>query len=255
MFSFCKKESSGPRSRIAEVGWVIDAESAGFIWSSPQRVAREEAETRHPKSLRYCPAMLDHEARLFEVLCPIDLRVRIGRDEKTGAPVLVNAAGDQSTIRSSHLGKMLHLVSPKEWRQADRPVIQLSTPYLFVSDEPIWMTQLPPINFYNPNPWPGLLSGGRFPIDVWPRHLMWAMEWYDTSKELVLRRGDPLFYCRFETMDPSRPVKLIEAEMTSALREQIKGASAVTNYVNRTFSLFATARERRPKQLLTPKVR
>ena len=83
---------------------------------------------------------------------------------------------------------MLVLVPQKEWRKKDRPVIQIITPYLFVADEPIYMTQLPAFNHYHPNPLPGVLVGGRFPIDVWPRHLMWAMEWHDTSRELVPKR-------------------------------------------------------------------
>jgi hypothetical protein len=114
------------------------------------------------------------------------------------------------------------------------------------------MTQVPPFTHYPKHPWPGLLIGGRFPIHVWPRHLMWAFEWYEPGKELLLRRGDPWFYVRFETEDPSRPVKLVEAEMTEPLRHYLDSISTVTNYVSRTFSLFATAKERRPKTLLTP---
>ena len=253
MFSLFKRAHAA-LARQAEVGWIIDAEKAGFIWAEPTRVRTEESDQTHAKSLRVCPAMLDHEARLFEVACPIDLRVKLARDDK-GQLTLVNVAGDQSTIRSKHLGQMLVLVPQKEWRKKDRPVIQIITPYLFLADEPIYMTQLPAFNHYQPNPLPGVLVGGRFPIDVWPRHLMWAMEWHDTSRELVLKRGEPWFYVRFEAHDPSRPIKLVEAEMTPALSEYIKGVSSVTNYVNRTFSLFKTARERRPKTLLTRKMR
>ena len=75
------------------------------------------------------------------------------------------------------------------------------------------------------------------------------------SRDLILRRGEPWFYVRFETEDPSRPVRLIEAEMTPQLKEYVGGLNAVTNYVNRTFSLFSTARERRPKRLLVAKQR
>ena len=248
------KRAHAALARQAEVGWIIDAEKAGFIWAEPTRVRTEESDQTHAKSLRVCPAMLDHEARLFEVACPIDLRVKLAKDDK-GQLTLVNVAGDQSTIRSKHLGQMLVLVPQKEWRKKDRPVIQIITPYLFLADEPIYMTQLPAFNHYQPHPLPGVLVGGRFPIDVWPRHLMWAMEWHDTSRELILKRGDPWFYVRFEAQDPSRPIKLVEAEMTPALAEYIKGVSSVTNYVNRTFSLFKTARERRPKTLLARKVR
>jgi hypothetical protein len=253
MFSFLKRQVE--LRRMVDVGWLLDTEKAGFIWAPPERVKGEESEQHHAKSLRGCPGVLDHEARLFQITCPIDLHVRLGRDEKTGQPTLINVSGDQSTIRSKHLGQMLHMVPQREWRKKDRPVIQIITPYLFISDEPVYMTQMPPFHFYNREPWPGLLVGGRFPIDVWPRHLMWAMEWHDTSKDLILKRGDPWFYARFEAFDPSRPIRVIEAEMTPALRQQIQGATAVSNYVNRTFSLFKTARERRPKQLLTPKKR
>ena len=253
MFSLFKRAHAA-LARQAEVGWIIDAEKAGFIWAEPTRVCTEESDQTHAKSLRVCPAMLDHEARLFEVACPIDLRVKLARDDK-GQLTLVNVAGDQSTIRSKHLGQMLVLVPQKEWRKKDRPVIQIITPYLFLADEPIYMTQLPAFNHYQPNPLPGVLVGGRFPIDVWPRHLMWAMEWHDTSRELVLKRGEPWFYVRFEAQDPSRPIKLVEAEMTPTLAEYIKGVSSVTNYVNRTFALFKTARERRPKSILTRKIR
>src|SRR3954451_2709290 len=72
MLSLLKKPRA-LRSRTVEVGWLLDAEKAGFIWSAPQKLTRDDPKARHAKSVRYCPAVLDHEARLFEVTCPIDL--------------------------------------------------------------------------------------------------------------------------------------------------------------------------------------
>jgi len=43
--------------------------------------------------------------------------------------------------------------------------------------------------------------------------------------------------------------------MTPELEDYIKGLSDVTAYVQRTFSLFATAKQRRPKQLLVKRSR
>jgi hypothetical protein len=249
-----KPRDFAPAARMVDVGWILDVEKGGMIWHAPKRLSRVDSDVRHVKSLRFCPAMIDYEARTFEIACPFDLRIRLSKDDK-GQPMLINALGDRSPIRGNHLGKMVHLVSPKEWRDPDKPVIQINAPYLFIADEPVWMNQMPPFNHYRAEPWPGLFTGGRFPIDVWPRHLMWAFEWHDTSKDLELKRGEPWFYARFETWDPSRPVRLVEAEMTPALREHINACSTVTNYVGRTFSLFETARERRPAKLLTPKVR
>jgi hypothetical protein len=113
----------------------------------------------------------------------------------------------------------------------------------------------PAFYHYANEPQPGLTLGGRFPIDVWPRKLVWAFEWFDTSKDLLINRGDPWFYVNFETRDPACRTRLIEAEMTKPLREYTNGIRSVTYYVNRTYSLFSTAKERRPKKLLSPKKR
>ena len=115
--------------------------------------------------------------------------------------------------------------------------MQVITPYLFLADEPVWLTQLPPMHAYLPTPWPGLLICGRFPIDVWPRTLMWAFEWHDTTKDLVLKRGEPWFTARLETMDPSRKTRLIKTKLTPELEEYLQGLDGVSNYVRGTFSL------------------
>ncbi|MBR1153691.1 hypothetical protein [Bradyrhizobium sp. JYMT SZCCT0428] len=243
-------------SRTVEVGWTLDTDKATFIWDAPVRLTREEQKRpEHAKALSYCPAIIEHEARIFQVNCPIDIQIRVKIDEKTKQPTLASTAGDMSTIRPKALSQMMTLVSPKEWRHPNRPILQVSSPYVFLADEPVYMMQLPPFAHYPVTPLPGLMIGGRLPINIWPRHMMWAFEWYDINKELVIRRGEPWYYVRFETNDPSRPVRLIEAEMTPQLKEYMAGLSAVTNYVNRTFSLFDTAKARRPKTLLVPKKR
>lgn len=254
MFTFIKRKSDGG-GRTVEVGWLLDSEKALFIWDAPRRLLRENVEKRHAKALYNCPAVIDHEARLFEVTCPIDLHLKFHYDEETKQPKLTNPSGDQSSIRPPHLGQMVTMMPRKEWRHQDRPLLQVSTPYIFLADQPVYMTQLPPFANYRKQPWPGLMVGGRLPIHIWPRPMMWAFEWHDPTQDLIVGRGEPWFYVRFETEDPSRPIRLIEAEMTPQLREYRQGLSSVTNYVNQTFSLFNTARERRPKTLLVRKQR
>ena len=119
-------------------------------------------------------------------------------------------------------------------------------PYVFIADEPVYLSQIAPFMHYRAEPWPGTLFGGRFPIDVWPRPLRWAFEWHDTRKELRLSRGEPLFYCQFETVPQDRPVQLIEAARTPELDAYLEHIAGVVNFVNQTFSLFKTAEERRP---------
>lgn len=270
MFGFFRRQAKSSetaaerarRTRVCEVGWLVDVPSAGFIYSAPRQLARraiEEQEAhpdyaQHPKGVNTCPAVIDTESRSFEVPCPVDLNLGLRRNDK-GELNLVDHSGTQGTLNRKQLSNMVHLIGHLRWRSPDKPIVQISAPYRFLADEQVWMSQLPTYGHYRKEPLPGLMLGGRFPIHIWPRSLMWAFEWHDISKPLILRRGEPWFYVRFEASDPSRPLRLVEAEMTTELRAYCSGLDGVTNYVNQTYQLFSVAQERRPAKLLTKKAK
>jgi hypothetical protein len=242
-----------PVSRsVVDVGWLITEDKASMIWDEPRPIRRSGPKPVSAKSVQACPAAIDFDARHFTIACPVDIRLRVEL-EAGKPPALVNVDGPRSSIRSKALGQMVTLISRAEWRHPDRPILQFVTPYLFVADEAVYINQLPPyLDFVDPA-WPGVQICGRFPVHIWPRHLMWAFEWFDTSRELVLTRGQPWFYVRFETQDPTVSVRLHEAVLTPDLARHIEAIRGVTNYVNRTFSLFERAKQRRPKTLLVRK--
>ena len=253
MISIASKFLKGtPKRRVVEVGWLIDSDKSSLIWDPPRPYLRKMPKPNSVKSVQVCPAAIDFDARHFVVPCPVDLHLKI-KMSANEPPQLVNGAGSQSTVRPKHLNQLVHLISQTEWRDPAKPIVQVSTPYIFLADEVAYINQIPPYLDYIDPSWPGTLIAGRFPVHIWPRHLMWAFEWQDTSKDLILNRGDPWFYVRFDTDDPSRPVRLVEAEATPEVRSYIDSISGVTNYVNRTFSLFERAKARRPKVLLVKK--
>ncbi len=237
--------------RAVTVGWLLNNKKAGVLFDDPQRIRSAGGNREHAKSAARCPAVVNLESRYFVVKCPFDMRLRFERDS-AGKARLRNAAGEASPVRANKLSEMVKLVNEVEWRYPDRPTIQIQTPYLFIADEPVFISQLPPFFDYLTDPWPGTLFGGRFPLHVWPRPLMWAFEWRDLKKELILRRGDPWFYVTFETVPADRPVTLVETEMTPELEEYTAQINGAVNFVNQTFSLFKTAEKRRPKKLLKP---
>ena len=173
--------------------------------------------------------------------------------QPNGQLQLIDADGDQSAMRQTGLREMMVLHPQNEWRHPDRPILQMIAPYVFVADEPCFVVQTPPYLHYFPNPRPGLQMGGRFPVHVWPRPLSWGFEWYDITKPLVLKRGEPWFYVSFETENPAGRVRLVEQERTEELDSYISGILDVSNYVNQTYSLFSEAQRMRPEQLLKPK--
>ena len=247
---FENTEGTGPgRGGPVQVGWFLNERKAGIVYFPPERVRSVDLNRNHAKSASRCPAVINLESRYFLIRCPFDIHIGFARDDK-GKPVLRNLAGERSTIRASKLGEKLHLTSEKEWRHPDVPTLQLSLPYVFIADEPVYMSQVSPFMHYQKTPLPGTIFGGRFPINVWPRPLMWAFEWWDTAQPIKIARGDPLFYAGFETMPQDRSVALVEAEVTDELRDYLELISGAVNYVNQTFSLFEAAEARRPEKLV-----
>jgi hypothetical protein len=242
----------GPRSGPVSVGWFLTRTKGGLLYDPPERLRFRQTNRTHAKSAARCPAVIQMESRYFMVKCPFDMAIGFGRSE-TGRPRLINRAGPASPVRFSKLAEILTLVDEPEWRYPDRPTLQLTLPYCFVADEPVYMTQLGTFAHYRRDPLPGTIFGARFPISIWPRPLMWAFEWHEPDKDIVLRRGEPLFYLQFEAEGPDRPVQLVEAERTPELLEYMDKISGIVNYVNQTFGMFKAAEAVRPPKLLTPK--
>lgn len=250
--SFDRPHPDDPASGPVSIGWLLEKTEGGIVFDPPKRVRSAEMNKLHAKSASRCPAIINLESRYFEIKCPFDLHLKLERG-KNGKHGLRNLLRDASPVRPSKLQEHLHVVSEAEWRYPDRPTIQLSLPYLFIADEPVYLSQVAPFMHYRKEALPGTIFGGRFPIDIWPRPLMWAFEWHEPDKELQLARGEPLFYVLFETTPQDRAVRVIEAQKTAELTEYLDLVSGTVNYVNQTFSLFKAAEERRPVKLVTPK--
>jgi hypothetical protein len=246
------RPDDGPRSGPITLGWFLTETKGSILFDPPERLIFRQTNKAHAKSAGRCPAVVQMESRYFVVKCPYDLHIGFGRDEK-GKPHLINRAGAASPIRGNKINQVLSLVSEVEWRFPDRPTVQLSLPYCFIADEPVYLTQIGTFAHYRRDPLPGTIFGGRFPVHVWPRPLMWAFEWHDPARDIVLRRGEPLFYVQFEGEGPERPLQMVEAERTPELLEYLDKLSGVVNFVNQTFGLFKAAEEVRPQRLLTPK--
>ena len=246
------RPEEGPGSGPVTVGWFLTEDKGALLYDPPERLMFRQTNRTHAKSASRCPAVIQMESRYFVVKCPFDLHIGFARDDK-GKPVLINRAGAASPVRSSKLNQVLTLVNEVEWRYPDRPTLQLSLPYCFIADEPVYMTQLGTFAHYRRDSLPGTIFGGRFPVSVWPRPLMWAFEWHEPERDLILKRGEPLFYCQFEGVGPERPVQLVEAVKTPELLAYLDKISGVVNYVNQTFGLFKAAEAIRPAKLLVPK--
>lgn len=249
--SFENTAGTEPGTGPVTVGWFLVQQKGGIVYYPPERVRGAEKNKSHAKSASRCPAVINLESRYFVIRCPFDLNLAFVRD-KDGKPGLRNLNGDMSGIRANKLREKIHMTPEHEWRYAGVPTLQLQLPYVFIADEPVYASQVSPFMHYLRDPLPGTIFGGRFPINVWPRPLMWAFEWHDLDAPLKVNRGDPLFYIGFETLPQDRSVVVTETEVTQDLQDYMDLISGAVNYVNQTFSLFEAAEERRPETLVHP---
>ena len=233
------------------VGWALNRRRSGVVYPPPERL-RAGGDSDHAKSAARCPAVRNMESRYVVVRSPFDLDIGFTRTDE-GVPAMVNRRGDRSSIRTADLESLLYLSPPAEWRFRDRPVVQLVLPYVFVADEPVYMTITAPFAHYRHDPMPGTTFGGRFPIDVWPRPLTWAFEWHEPGRPLRIARGEPLFYAHFECADPDRRIEVVEAEYTRELDDYVEHIAGAVNLVDHTFSLFEQAQRVRPARLVVPR--
>lgn len=246
-----EETAEGRKPRGYTVGWLTQTERTSVIWDKPTPFRLDNAKNTVSKSVSQCPAVLDFDRRYFVVTSPIDLHLRLSITN--GELGITNLLYDKSPVRPEALSQIVVFQPQAEWRHPNRPVLQMMTAHLFVSDDPLFINQFPPFLHYNANARPGVQINGRFPIDIWPRALQWAFEWHDMSKDLILKRGEPLFYVQFEGPDPTAAVRLVEAQRTAELMSYVDSITGVTEYVSQTYSLFKNARERRPEKLLFPK--
>lgn len=237
--------------RRVPIGWLVDAPLSTFVWQDPEPVLKRQKTNPVAKHVNNCPAVIDLGLNFFKVLSPFSLHLRLEKTDSGSGFRLHNVLGNQSEITEDRLKRLLILSDKATWRSDRRPIIQLMTPYRFICDEPVIINQLPPFLHYHTPPLPGVMIGGRFPANLWPRLMMWAFEWFNTAEDLIVKKRDPLFYIQFDLEHRSQSPKLVHAQMTESLRTYCRGLDGVTDYTNQTYALFKTAKRRRPKQLLT----
>tara|TARA_B100000963_G_scaffold351997_1_gene364500 strand:- start:958 stop:1698 length:741 start_codon:yes stop_codon:yes gene_type:complete len=240
------------KPKKVDVGWYIEEPIGKFVFHKPEPLFRERLKPLSNRAVQACPAVNELERDLFVIKNAFDIRLRCKKRDNIYDLHIVE---EGTRIDDDLIPRFVFLMAPKFWRAEDKPVIQIKIPYFFLADEPCYMTQTSPHMNSNARKWPGMLISGRFPINVWPRIMNWAFEWDDLSEDLILRRNDPLCYLYFETANLRTKANLFEIENTPELEEYRKGLAAVPKFVSNTFSLFETALERRPKQLLKKKLK
>ncbi len=192
-----------------------------------------------------CPAVLQYEKRVLVVRSPYTFKIRCNRKDERFLfqPVYPFTQVDEGSIR-----KLIKFEPTSSWRGKNTPLLQLTLPYVFFADLPVYINQIEPINIKSSKNW--ALVQGRFNIYDWQRPINWSVEWVDTTEDLIIQRGDPLFQLVFETNSPESNIEFIYQDMTDKLRKSLDASTGVTQLVKGTFNISKEYGRKREENLI-----
>lgn len=102
--------------------------------------------------------------------------------------------------------------------------ISLTFYHLFFSKDPVIAEQLPPFFEHDESVRQFTVVPGEFNIGKWMRPFEVAIEVHPDVKKLVIKRGDPLFYCRFRS-ESGGSVKLQRVEVNGDIEKVVHGCT------------------------------
>jgi hypothetical protein len=222
--------------KTVDIGWINTWPQAGFAFPRPRLLDDD----RVPASLR---------GRIAVLYSPVDAVLRYAPDAPQGC---VLAKG--SRLRQAGFEGLVTCFEEQARRRADIATVQIALNVVFVSDARCTLSLMPAFLSDGPRAWPGPLVAGRFPFRDWPRPLNLAIEWEDTDRDWVLRRGEPVAYVLFDLPDPTATVRLVEAEATPELARHRRAIDGVATIGRDVRPMIERAGQRRPARLLKPKV-
>lgn len=232
------------------VGWFLPRSlEARAVWFDPVRYSWQPGEQKHSGLFLQCPAYQKFARNLFVVRSPFDLHLKCELSED-GCELSV---GEDSSIRPEQLAAFIKVHPKSEWREADKPLLQLMLNYYFLSDSDVDMQYLSPLatTFFQPA-LPGLVLQGRWNIRHWLRPVNFVFEWWHPSTDLVIKRGQPILNVMFLPKDLDAKISLVEAEETDEVIEMAKRVQNINSYIRNVFSVLPSIIKRRPRRLVKP---
>lgn len=234
----------------AKIGWCFVNIEGTAAYPKPERVSLGKDPSVTKRGHLSCPAVRAAAVGYMSVGSPFSLRLKFRRRDNTVSFIPVYPF---TSINESKLSEIFRLEPREQWRSADVPLFQISSPYFFVADEQIEVEQCQPI-FANSTSLNWRIIPGRFNIYGWQRPLNWAIEWDTKCGDLVIRLGEPLYYLKFFDAEGrliSNP-NIQQVELTEDLRAKLNASAGVTSLQRGTAALMRAASDERTGPLLKP---
>jgi hypothetical protein len=167
---------------------------------------------------KLCPANKDLTRNTFVVRSPFNAHFIVDADKRTIEFVQPNVQPfDFFHMRAG------------EYSDTDQPIMSINYHQIFVTEnKDVEMTMTAP--WFEETHHDFRVIPGRFKISDWWRPVDFAIQLKQRRQEIVIKRGDPLFYLTFVTKDPTDIVKIKEVKLTEGLKDILASATGAKHY-------------------------
>jgi hypothetical protein len=214
-------------STSTAIGWCFERDEGVGVYFDPIPLSKLIRTKPQNSGISSCPAVNDFNSRIFTVQSPYTFKLRAVK--RSDSDYSFHAVYPDTDVSESILMKEISFQPKSLWRDERFPILQLTLPYVFLSNASVFINQLEPNRFKGCKPWS--LVEGRFDISTWHRPINWAVEWMDLSQDIVIKRGDPLFQLLFETDNQVSKITVKKIERDEAIERSIKKTLGITDKI------------------------
>lgn len=185
------------------------------IFFEPEPIINYLSTSRKGTKILKCPAFLDYYKNTYLIKAPIDLTFKI-----SGSHI-----DCQNLYPQDYLERIFNNRHQPENLYS---TVSLAWYYMFYSNKSVMIEVIPPVWHKNKLQNNINIIGATFDISKWYRPLEFAFEIIDDTQPIVIKRGDPLYYVKFNTLDK---VKLNRQESTKKIEELIIMCTQLKDYI------------------------
>lgn len=226
------------------VGWCINSDSFAIAFDPPSKLIPPKDTTTNSKGFLSCPAVRKFSEGIYQVLSPFSLKLRAV--ENNGQLTIVPVY--PFTSLTEEIAKIFIKIEPQEtWISNTTAVVQIPSPYVFISDHKILIEQFSPeLSKKSKMNW--RVVPGKFDIYAWQRPLNWAFEWDFSCGDFEIRVGEPQYNIRFLPQEHALEnckISLEKLELNKSINERLALTKDVAKIRRGTSQLFMKAAQLR----------
>ena len=221
------------------IGWTPykrnpDMEAMDLLYFEPEKLNYYKDTTSY---FMKCPAVSNFHNKFYVIKSPFDLELTYDREK-----------GEVKISQDQKFFDQFVSWRKDEYGENERPLFSFLFQYMFVADEPVWIETYPA--FLHGQPENTQYIPGSFDVYNWFRPIDFSFQMLDDTKTVSIKRGQPLFYIKFNSKNLNENFVMKRIEWTDNLYKQSRKTSVQEWVRGLSWKIMLKGNPFRPKKMI-----